>query len=64
MKKFSLLVILALLSACSSPQVYKDVFHIGSGPNVRAFNAPVDICYLAVSRAVLSQNFRIEKEGS
>jgi hypothetical protein len=53
---------LTLLSACGSPQVYKDVFNKDGGPNVRTFNASVDTCYLAAKRAVLSQNFRIEKE--
>ena len=33
-----------------------------AGPNVRTFNSSVDNCYLAAKRAVLSQNFRIEKE--
>jgi hypothetical protein len=55
-------VILAFLSACGGPEVYKDVFNKDGGPNVRAFNASVDNCYLAAKRAVLSQNFRIEKE--
>ena len=57
-------LLLIFLSACGSPQVYKDVFNIDSGPNVRTFNVPVDACYLAVSKAILSQNFRIEKEDS
>ena len=51
-----------LFSACGSPQVYKDVFNTEGGPNVRTFNASVDNCYLAAKKAVLSQNFRIEKE--
>ncbi|MCL5061715.1 MAG: DUF2242 domain-containing protein [Nitrospiraceae bacterium] len=63
MKKiFFLLVMLIFFSSCSSPQVYKDVFNTDDGPNVKAFNASVDNCYLAAKRAVLSQNFRIEKE--
>jgi hypothetical protein len=57
-----LLMTLTLLSACGSPQVYKDVFNKDGGPNVRTFNASVDNCYLAAKRAVLSQNFRIERE--
>lgn len=59
---YFLLVTFAFLSACGSPQVYKDVFNTDSGPNVKTFNVPVEACYLAVKRAVLSQNFRIEKE--
>ena len=58
----SLFVILIFLSACGSPQVYKDVFNKDGGPNVKVFNASIDNCYLATKRAVLSQNFRIEKE--
>lgn len=64
MKRIVFLSLVLLLSACSSPQVYKDVFNKDGGPNVRTFKASVDTCYLAVSRAVLSQNFRIEKEDS
>lgn len=63
MKRITLLlVIFIFLSACGSQQVYKDVFNTDSGPNVKVFNASVDNCYLATKRAVLSQNFRIEKE--
>ena len=51
-----------LLSACGGAEVYKNVFNKDGGPNVKAFNASVDNCYLATKRAVLSQNFRIEKE--
>jgi hypothetical protein len=67
MRKFVFLFIslfILLLSACGSPQVYKDVFNKDGGPNVRTFNASVDNCYLAAKRAVLSQNFRIETEAS
>lgn len=59
---FHLLIVFSFISACSSPQVYKDVFNTDGGPNVRTFNASVDTCYLAAKRVVLSQNFRIEKE--
>lgn len=51
-----------LLSACGGPQVYKDVFNSDGGPNVRTFSSSVDTCYLAVKKAILTQNFRIEKE--
>ena len=61
MRKILFLLPIILLFACS-PQVYKDVFNTDGGPNVKTFNAPVDACYLAAKRAVLSQNFRIEKE--
>ncbi|MBI5683376.1 MAG: DUF2242 domain-containing protein [Deltaproteobacteria bacterium] len=61
MRKILFLLPILLLSACSQ-QVYKDVFNTDSGPNVRTFNASVDTCHLAAKRAVLSQNFRIEKE--
>ena len=56
------IILFIFLSACGSQQVYKDVFNTDGGPNVRTFNASVDTCYLAAKRAVLSQNFRIEKE--
>ncbi|MDP3048056.1 MAG: DUF2242 domain-containing protein [Thermodesulfovibrionales bacterium] len=56
------LFMLLFITACGSPQVYKDVFNKDGGPNVRTFNASVEDCYLAAKRAVLSQNFRIEKE--
>ena len=64
MKRFFFLpiILILFLSACGGPQVYKDVFNKDGGPNVKAFNASVDNCYLATKRAVLSQNFRIEKE--
>ncbi len=64
MKRFFFLAIILILflSACGGPEVYKDVFNKDGGPNVKAFNASVDNCYLATKRAVLSQNFRIEKE--
>ena len=64
MKRFLFLpvILISLFSACGSPQVYKDVFNTEGGPNVRTFNASVENCYLAAKRAVLSQNFRIEKE--
>jgi hypothetical protein len=58
----SLFVILIFLSACGGPQVYKDIFNKEGGPNVKVFNASVDNCYLATKRAVLSQNFKVEKE--
>lgn len=55
------IILIFLIFACT-PQVYKDVFNTENGPNVKSFNASVDNCYLAAKRAVLSQNFRIEKE--
>ncbi|MCL4537293.1 MAG: DUF2242 domain-containing protein [Nitrospirae bacterium] len=55
-------VFIFFLSACGGSEVYKDVFNKDGGPNVKAFNESVDNCYLAAKRAVLSQNFRIEKE--
>ena len=62
MRRIVFLLLIFLLSACGSPQVYKDVFNTDSGPNVRSFSASVDACYLAVKKAILTQNFRIEKE--
>jgi hypothetical protein len=59
---FFSLVLTSFLSACGSQQVYKDVFNADGGPNVKVFNASVDNCYLATKRAVLSQNFRVERE--
>ncbi|MCL4457479.1 MAG: DUF2242 domain-containing protein [Nitrospirae bacterium] len=56
------LILISFLSACGGPEVYKDVFNKDGGPNVKAFSASVDNCYLATKRAVLSQNFRVEKE--
>jgi len=66
MKKNISLIILSifLLSACGGTAVYKDVFKTEKRPNVRTFNASVDDCWLAVSRAVLSQNFKLEKEDT
>lgn len=58
---YFLLLIFVFLSACT-PKVYKNLFNTDSGPNVKTFNAPVDTCYLAAKRAVLSQNLGIEKE--
>ena len=65
MKKIALslvIFIIHFLSACGGQQVYKDVFNTDRGPNVKVFNASADTCYLAAKRAVLSQNFRVEKE--
>ena len=64
MRRIVFLLLILLLSACGSSQVYKDVFNKDGGPNVKTFNASVDACYLAAKKAVLSQNFRIEKEDS
>ena len=62
MRRIVFLLLILLLSACGGSQVYKDVFNKDGGPNVKTFNASVDACYLAAKKAVLSQNFRIEKE--
>lgn len=56
-----LLMIFIFLSACGK-QVYKNVFNTDTGPNVMTFNASVENCYLAAKRAVLSQNFKIQRE--
>lgn len=56
---FFSLVFISFLSACGSPQVYKDVFNMDGGPNVRTFNASVDTCYLAAGN-----NFDCRLSGS
>jgi hypothetical protein len=64
MKKsiFLITFCISLLSACGGPAVYKDVFNTEMGHNVRTFNASIESCWLAANRAVLSQNFKVEKQ--
>jgi hypothetical protein len=57
-----LMFIAVMVSAGCATNAYKDVFNDETGPNIKTFSAMPDDCYLAAKRAVLSQNFRIEKE--
>jgi len=51
-----------LITGCASMDTYKNVFNDEKNLNSRTFNASIDDCYFATKRAILSQNFRIEKE--
>ncbi len=51
----------ALMAGCAT-SAYKDVFKDENSPNVRTLSALPDDCYIPGKRAVLSQNFRIERE--
>lgn len=55
------LLIAVLIAGCAT-SAYKDVFKDENSPNVKTFNVLPDDCYIAGKRAVLSQNFRIERE--
>jgi len=50
-----------LITGCATSG-YKDVFNDENSPNVKTFNVLPDDCFIASKRAVLSQNFRIERE--
>jgi hypothetical protein len=53
---------MAILTTGCATSAYKNVFKDENSPNVKTFNTLPDNCYLAAKRAVLSQNFRIERE--
>jgi hypothetical protein len=57
-----LMFLMAILTTGCATSAYKNVFKDENSPNVKTFNALPDNCYLAAKRAVLSQNFRIERE--
>lgn len=57
------LIAVMAVSGCAT-DAYKNVFNNENSPNIKTFAASVDNCYLATKRAVLSQNFRIEKEDA
>jgi len=50
-----------LMTGCATAG-YKDVFNDENSPNVKTFNVLPDDCYIASKRAILGQNFRIERE--
>jgi len=50
-----------LITGCATSG-YKNVFNDENSPNVKTFHVLPDDCYIASKRAVLSQNFRIERE--
>jgi hypothetical protein len=54
----------AAMAGCGTADVHKKVFNDEKGPNIKTLAASGDVCYLATKRAVLSQNFRIEKEDA
>ncbi len=54
--------LMAILTAGCATSAYKDVYKDENSPNVKTFNVLPDDCYVATKRAVLSQNFRIERE--
>ena len=51
----------ALTTGCATGG-YKDIFNDANSPNVKTFNVLPDDCYIASKRAILGQNFRIERE--
>jgi hypothetical protein len=57
----AMFLMIVLITGCATGG-YKDVFNDEKSPNVKTFNVLPDDCYIASKRAVLSQNFRIERE--
>ena len=55
-------LLMAILTTGCATSAYKNVFKDGKSYNIKNFDALPDHCYLAAKRAVLSKNFRIEKE--
>lgn len=57
-------VLVLLLVVCAQVRTYDNAFMSDdkNRPNVRTFNVPQDILYTATSRAILGDNFRIEKD--
>ncbi len=58
---FVMFLMAVLMTGCATSG-YKDVFKDENSPNVKTFNVLPDDCYMAGKRAVLSKNFRIERE--
>ena len=56
------MLLMAVLTTGCATSAYKNVFRDEKSSNVKNFNALPDNCYLAAKRAVLGQNFRVEKE--
>ena len=64
--KFATILLLAsfiVLSGCATP-VYREVFQEKASYNSREFNVPANILNQAITRAICSKNFIIEKEDS
>ncbi|MCL5237138.1 MAG: DUF2242 domain-containing protein [Nitrospirae bacterium] len=63
-KKILFIAMLALtfVSAGCAGNVYSNVFNDQNSPNVKNFDATADVSYNATKKAVLLQNFKIEKE--
>ena len=63
MRKYLLVLsLLAIVSGCSSPAAYKEVFNGAPTYNQKDFTVSKDALYPAVTKAVCSQNFTIESE--
>ena len=54
-------IVILTLVGCGG-NIYHDVFNDENSINVKAFAVPAERCYQSAKRAVLSQNFRIEKD--
>ncbi|MDA8090274.1 MAG: DUF2242 domain-containing protein [Nitrospiraceae bacterium] len=69
-KRFSVMILLVIaafmLSACAGVAKYNDVFQSSgqNAPNIRTFSATPDNLYSASCRALLADNFRIEKQDT
>lgn len=67
-KKILALILISIsalmLSACAVVAKYNDVFKSSdqNAPNIRTFAATPENLYAAACRALLADNFRIEKE--
>ena len=62
---FIAMLALAFVSAGCAGDVYNKVFNeTGDSPNVKSFDAAADVSYNAAKKAVLLQNFKIEKEDA
>jgi hypothetical protein len=64
LKVFLFVITVAAIAGCGTANVEKQVFNDETSPNMKTLAAPCPICYLASERAVLGQNFRIEKEDA
>jgi len=63
MKLLGLVAGMAVIAGCATP-VYKNVFKEAESYNTKVFPVPQSALFSAVTRAVLSKNFIIEKEES
>ena len=65
MKKYLFVVLMSLvISGCSAPAAYKEVFNGAPSYNQKDFAVSADKLYLAAVKAVYAHNFTIENEDA